>query len=152
MKSEFEIWKTNRGIYHKFLSHNSLEKLNEIPSIFNNNLIWNVGHVIAVQQHLVYRKSGLEMLISEDCFQKYKPGTKPEGDETQESVDQIIALLSSTVGQTIQDYESGKFTSYQEMTTSKGFHLDAAETAISFNNYHEALHLGNMSSMLKFLL
>jgi hypothetical protein len=148
MKSEFEIWSTNRAIYKKFITHNTIGKLNEIPSIFNNNIIWNVGHVIAVQQHLVYRKSGLEMLISNDFFEKYKPGTKPEGSETQESIDQMVALLLSTKDQTIGDFEMGKFKIYDEFNTSKGFHLSSAASAISFNNYHEALHLGNMSSML----
>lgn len=152
MTTEFEIWKTNRSIYLKFLQHNSVEKLNEIPSIFNNNLIWNIGHIIAVQQHLVYRKSGVEMLISEEFFQKYMPGSKPEGNENQESIDQIIALLVSTMDQTIADYENGKFKTYETFSTSKGFYLSSASSAITFNNYHEALHLGNMSSMLKFLV
>lgn len=152
MKTEIEIWRTNRAIYSKFLKHNSEEILNKIPTNFNNNLIWNIGHVIAVQQHLTYKKSGLPMHISEEFFEKYKPGTKPEEHESPAQIQRISELLISTTEQTIADFKAKKFKFYDEFTTSKGFHVSSAKAAVSFNNYHEALHLGNMSSMLKFLL
>ncbi|SFA86018.1 DinB family protein [Algoriphagus aquimarinus] len=151
MNTSFHIWKNNRAIYSKFLEHNSLEQLNKIPAGFNNNLIWNIGHVIVVQQRLVYGLSDLPLNVSDELFQKYKPGTKPESDETQETVELFKQLLTSPIDQTIADYESGKFQSYNEFTTSKGFHLASASDAITFNNYHEALHLGTMISLLKFI-
>ncbi|TXE08853.1 DinB family protein [Algoriphagus aquimarinus] len=151
MNTSFHIWKNNRSIYLKFLEHNSLEQLNKIPTGFNNNLIWNIGHVIVVQQRLVYGLSGLPLNVSEELFQKYKPGTKPESDETQETVELFQELLISPIDQTIADFESGKFQNYNEYTTSKGFHLASAADAITFNNYHEALHLGTMVSLLKFI-
>lgn len=151
MTTNFHIWKNNRSIYYKFLQHNSLEHLNKIPLGFNNNLIWNIGHVIVVQQRLVYGLSGLPMNISDELFQKYKPGTKPEVDEPKETVEMFKELLISPIDQTIADFETGKFKEYNEYTSSKGFHLASAADAITFNNYHEALHLGAMISILKFL-
>ncbi|PZX56074.1 DinB family protein [Algoriphagus ratkowskyi] len=151
MTNNFQLWKTNRAIYAKFLQHNTLEQLNMIPEGFNNNLIWNIGHVIAVQQRLVYGLSGLQMNITDELFQKYKPGTIPNHDEPVETVELFKELLSSTIDQTIADFEAGEFNDYTEYTTSKGFHLSSAEDAIAFNNYHEALHLGTMVSILKFI-
>lgn len=151
MTTNFQIWKTNRSIYSKFLQHNTLEQLNMIPAGFNNNLIWNIGHVIAVQQRLVYGLSGLQMNISDEFFQKYKPGTIPENDEPVETVELFKELLSSSIDQTIADFEAGEFNDYTEYTTSKGFHLASTADAITFNNYHEALHLGTMVSILKFV-
>ncbi|WP_339701094.1 DinB family protein [Algoriphagus aquimarinus] len=150
MNTSFHIWKNNRSIYSKFLEHNSLEQLNKIPAGFNNNLIWNIGHVIVVQQRLVYGLSDLPLNVSDELFQKYKPGTKPESDETLETVELFKELLISPIDQTIADFESGKFQNYNEYTTSKGFHLASVADAITFNNYHEALHLGTMVSLLKF--
>jgi hypothetical protein len=31
------------------------EQLNTIPEGYNNNLIWNIAHIIVVQQMLVYK-------------------------------------------------------------------------------------------------
>lgn len=151
MNTSFHIWKNNRSICSKFLQHNSLEQLNKIPVGFNNNLIWNIGHMIVVQQRLVYGLSGLPMNISDELFYKYKPGTKPEIDEPAETVELFKELLIAPVDQTMTDFENGKFKDYTEYTTSKKFHLASAADAITFNNYHEALHLGAMVSILKFL-
>jgi len=151
MNTNFHIWKTNRSIYSKFLQHNSLEHLNKIPVGFNNNLIWNIGYVIAVQQRLVYGLSGLPMTISDEFFQKYKPGTKSETDEPAETVELFKELLIAPIDQTKADFDAGKLKEYNEYTTSKGFHLASAADAIAFNNYHEGLHLGTMVSILKFL-
>jgi hypothetical protein len=38
---------------------------------YSNNLIWNIAHIIVVQQMLVY-KSGLPMMISDEMVEKYK--------------------------------------------------------------------------------
>ena len=62
METTFSIWKTSRSLYLKFLTSYSLEQLNKIPEGMNNNLIWNIGHIIAAQQGLVYRLSGLTPL------------------------------------------------------------------------------------------
>jgi hypothetical protein len=49
------------------------------------------------------------------------------------------------------DYNEGKFTSYQEYNTSTGFNLKSTQEALEFNNYHEALHLGFMMNIRKFI-
>ncbi|UZD24421.1 DinB family protein [Algoriphagus halophytocola] len=151
MNNDFHIWENNRNIYLKFLIHNSLEELNKVPKGFNNNLLWNIGHVIAVQQRLVYGLAHVPLKISDDLFQKYKPGTKPEIPEPEETVELFKELLIKTIAETKADFGSGKLDHYTPYTTSKGFHLSSAAEAITFNNYHEALHLGTMVSLLKFI-
>ena len=78
MEVSFEINKTSRNILLKFLENYSLEQLNTIPEGFSNNLIWNIGHIIVVQQMLVYKLSNLPMHISDVMAEKFKKGTKPE--------------------------------------------------------------------------
>jgi hypothetical protein len=73
----------------QFLKGYSLAQLNSIPQGHNNNLIWNIAHIIVVQQMLVYKLSGLPMKISDTLVEKYKKGTKPEQDATQAEVDEI---------------------------------------------------------------
>lgn len=57
----------------------TIEQLNKIPAGFNNNIIWNLGHLTAVQEDLCYTKSGLNMNITMEYYEKYKRDSKPEG-------------------------------------------------------------------------
>jgi formate dehydrogenase maturation protein FdhE len=151
MHQTFDITRTSRKVLATFLENHSLEELNKIPDGFNNNLIWNIGHIIVVQQMIIYKLSGLPMMVSDEMVEKYKKGTKPETDATQAEVDEMQSLLFETINQTKADYNSKVFKTYQEFTTMVGFTIKNAEDAMSFNYYHEALHLGMMMSIRKFL-
>ena len=151
MESTFKIWETNRNIYLNFLENYTLAQLNKIPEGFSNNLIWNIGHVIAVQQGLVYRLSGLPMNISEDMKTTYQKGSYPTGNTTQAEVDEIKGLLMSLITKTKKDYADGKFIAYNEFTTSTGFTLSSSKEAMEFNNYHEGIHLGCILKIRKFI-
>ena len=151
MEALFKTWATNRKIYLSFLEGYSLEQLNKIPEGFNNNLVWNLGHIVVVQQLLVYRGSNQPMAVSMEMVNKYKPGSKPTEPVTQEEVNQIKELMKSLVAKTEEDYKNGIFTTYNEFTTSTGFHLASVQDALEFNNYHEGLHLGCLMSLRKFI-
>lgn len=151
MQATFNIWETNRKLHLAFLEKYTLEQLNKIPEGFKNNLIWNVGHIITTQQGLIYRLSGLPISISKEFHSKYKYGTSPTQDTTKEEVDEIKTLLFSTIEETKKDFLDGKFVSFNEYETHIGFHLATFEEAISFNNYHEGIHLGFMMNIRKFI-
>jgi hypothetical protein len=72
---------------------------------------------------LVYKLSGLPMMISDEMVEKYKKGTKPEDIATQSEVDEIQLLLMETINQTESDLENKIFTNYQEYPTSAGIVL-----------------------------
>jgi formate dehydrogenase maturation protein FdhE len=151
MQRTFEITRTSRKIVSQFLENYSLEQLNKIPEGFKNNLIWNIAHIVVTQQLLVYKFSGLPMLVSDELVQKYMKGTKPELDASQSDIEEIKSLLSKTVDQTEEDYDNGIFKNYQEYPTSTGFVLKNVEDAIAFNNFHEGLHIGILMSLRKFI-
>ena len=151
MEQTFELNRTCRKLIAPFLEDFSLEQLNTIPTGFSNTLFWNIAHVVVTQQLLVYKLSGLPMLISDELVDKYKKGSKPEQAATQEEVDQIKALIFDLVDQTQADYGSGVFTQFMEYPTSSGFVLKNAKDAMAYNNFHEGLHLGIMMSMKKVL-
>ena len=151
MEQTFELNRTSRTLIAPFLEDFSLEQLNTIPTGFSNTLFWNIAHVVVTQQLLVYKLSGLPMLISDELVDKYKKGSKPEQAATQEEVDQIKALIFDLVDQTQADYGSGVFTQFMEYPTSSGFILKNVKHAMAYNNFHEGLHLGIMMSMKKIL-
>ena len=151
MDQTIEITLVSRKIVSQFLENHTLDQLNKIPEGFKNNLIWNIAHIVVTQQLLVYKFSGLPMLVSDELLQKYIKGTKPEHIATQAEVDEIMSLLSKTIDQTEQDYDNGIFKNYQEYPTSTGFVLKNVEDAMVFNNFHEGLHIGIMMGLRKFI-
>ena len=151
MQRTLEISRTSRKIVSQFLDSYPLEQLNKIPEGFKNNLIWNIAHIVVTQQLLVYKFSGLPMLVSDELAQKYMKGTKPERDAIQADIEEIKSLLSKTIDQTEEDYDNGIFKNYQEYPTSTGFVLRNVEDAMVFNNFHEGLHIGIMMSLRKFV-
>jgi hypothetical protein len=151
MNTTFEINLANRKILHTFLENNSIEKLNTIPDGFSNNLIWNIGHIIVVQQLLVYKLSGLPLIISDEMVEKFRKGTKPEKTVTQEEINTMKTLLFSTLEQTKLDFANDIFKTYSEFTSMTGFTMNNAKAAMEFNNYHEGLHLGIMMQIKKFI-
>lgn len=151
MHQVFEITRTSRKVLSQFLENYSLEQLNKVPPGFNNNLIWNIGHIVVVQQLLVYNLSGLPMMVSDEMIAKYRKGTKPESDVSQAEADQIQSLLFETINQTKSDFNAGAFRTYNEFTSMSGFSMKNAEDAMAFNYYHEAIHTGMMMSIRKFV-
>jgi len=73
----------------------SAEQLNKIPEGYNNNIIWNLAHLIAGQQSICYTRAGLPTPVEESFVNAYKPGTKPEKVVTESGIEYIKALLFS---------------------------------------------------------
>jgi hypothetical protein len=151
MQQTFIITRISRELVLQFFGNHTMEQLNKIPDGFSNNLIWNIGHIIVVQQLLVYKLSGLPMVISDEMVEKYKRGTKPEADVTQSEWDQMKLLLFETLNHTEADFDNKIFKNYQEFTSISGFTMKSAVDALCFNYFHEALHLGIMMSLRKFI-
>ena len=141
----------NRKIMSSFIDAFSFEDLNKIPEKFNNNLIWNIAHLIVTQQLLTYSLSGLPMQISDALVDKYKKGSMVDGNVSQEEINEIKGLLISTIEKTKEDYEKGVFNSFQPYTTSTNSTLKSFEEAMEFNNFHEGIHLGYILALKKSL-
>jgi hypothetical protein len=151
MNLTFDITRTSRKIVSQFLENHTLEQLNKIPEGFSNNLIWNIAHIVVVQQMLVYKLSGLPMNISDEMVENYKKGSKPAHIVTQAEVDEIKTLLFKTIDQSVVDFDNKIFKNFDEYPTSTGFVLKSAQDAMVFNNFHEGLHIGIMMGIRRFI-
>lgn len=143
MAFPFEVLKNTRSFFKDFIETHSLEDLNKIPEGFNNNIIWNIGHILVTEQLLVYRLSGLPTMISETLIETYKKGTKPQGDVTQEDVAEIAILLLSTLKKTEEDYNINVFKNFTPYTVSTtGNTLNNIDESLQFVLFHEGIHFG----------
>lgn len=150
MTFTLDVQQKTRGFLNNYLEKLTLEQLNTIPEGYNNNILWNIGHIIVTEQLLVYKLSGLPMLINDELISKYMKGTKPEANASQDDVNELKQLLFSTINRTAKDYTDGKFTSFQEYTLSTtGNVLTKVEEAIQFNLFHEGIHFGYIMALAK---
>ena len=146
----FQVLNNTRVIFKEIIENNTFENLNKVPKGFNNNIIWNIAHVVVSEQLLVYKLSGLESSLSEDMVNKYRKGSKPEGDLNQEEVREIKDLLVSTMQKTKVDYDKGVFKNYNPYTVSTtGNILNNVDEALQFVAIHEGLHYGYVLALLK---
>lgn len=149
MKNIFDITLQNRKRLHKILDATPKEQLLEIPEGYNNNIWWNIAHVVVTQQRLVYKLSGLQIRIPEEFDDRFKKDTTPDGTATDVEIKQIENLLISTIEWMEEDYKNGLFKNFNEYTTSAGVTLKDTDDAMAFNLYHEGLHMGAIISLLK---
>tara|TARA_R110002050_G_scaffold94765_1_gene197050 strand:+ start:28699 stop:29163 length:465 start_codon:yes stop_codon:yes gene_type:complete len=150
MQFTFDVLSNIRVFSKKYLENNSLEDLNKIPEGFNNNIIWNIGHIVVTQQLLVYKLSGLPMAVNDDLINKYRKDSKPGAFVSQEEVDEIKTLLLASAEKLEADYKSGIFKNYQEYTVSTtGNTLKNIDDALQFILFHEGMHLGYVLALVR---
>ncbi|MEP6713324.1 MAG: DinB family protein, partial [Ferruginibacter sp.] len=124
-------------------------ELNKIPAGFNNNIIWNLTHLIAAQQGLCYVRAGLNPVVEEKYFSDYKSGTKPEAMIDSAEIENIKKLLFTSLDQLEADYKNNLFTNYGLFKTRYGAEIASVDDAINFLPYHEGMHAGYITALKK---
>ena len=152
MKQAFEILKVGRNNQLNMIKDLTLEQLNVIPQGFNNNLIWNLGHIVVTQQFLCYKLSGLPLYLSDNMVTNFAKGSLPSPNFEKadlalikEENQRLPSLLES-------DYKRGIFKDFGKYPTSFGFELNTIDDAILFNNVHEGMHLGYLMALKRAVL
>ena len=147
MKKEIELLKKSRQHLIELIKDITPEKLNEIPEDFNNNIIWNLGHIFTVQQSICYLKAGIETLIDFKEFSDYKPQTKPENVISLDEINRIKNSFVSIIDQLQVDYDRGVFSNFQSFSVPFGLEITSIDEAINFMLLHEGLHVGYIMAM-----
>jgi len=143
------ILQNPRKLILETISNLTIEQVNKIPAGFNNNIIWNLGHMIASQQGICYKRSGLTLTVSDDFFKTYVSGSKPERFITEARYEEIKQLFFSTLEQMDADYAAGKFVTYESVNTRYNVFLSNIDEALAFLPFHDGLHIGYIMSLRK---
>jgi hypothetical protein len=151
MKIEFDVLRKSRLLALKELDGLTLAQIHKIPNGFNNNIAWNIAHLVVTQQLLHYKLSNLNCLCSDDLISMYKKGTLPTKNFTEEEFEEVKELFVALPDTLEEDFEVGIFQNFTEYPTSAGYVLDSFESAVVFNNFHEGIHYGIIRSIKKFL-
>lgn len=151
MKQEIENIRKIRLFTLEQIKELTTEQLNEIPADFNNNIIWNLAHLVSAQQGLCYLRSGLEITTDDRYFSPFRPGTKPEKVVESGEIEIIKQLLISTTERLEADYRAQVFSAYSPITTRYGVELTSIEEAIRFVLFHEGFHSGYILALKRIL-
>jgi hypothetical protein len=109
-----------------------------VPEGFNNNIIWNVAHIVVTQQLLVYKLSGLPMLLTDEMVEKYRKVVKPAFCQSRKV--NKMSLLTETIDLTEKDIKRRCSQTLPSIHLT-GYVLTSAQD-MAFNNFHEGIHLG----------
>jgi len=145
----FEVNRQTRKNILRTVEGLTEKEINTIPEGFKNNIAWNLGHILVMQQLLFYTMSGNTPVVSQELIEKYKKGNRPTENISIEEFEMIRDKYVSSIDKVEGDYNSGLFSGYKPYQTSYGIYINTIEDVIQFIYAHDALHWGIILSMLK---
>jgi len=130
----------------------SSEQLNQIPIGFNNNIIWNITHLIAAQQGICYLRAGQQTIVVDKFIKPFFTNSKPERIIDASEIQEIKKLFISTMDQLQSDYDKsifGNYTPSPNILKVYGIELKDIDDALEFLLYHEGYHSGCILALKK---
>lgn len=149
MNSQIEVLKITRQLVFNAIKDLSLKQLHIIPNGFNNNIAWNVAHLVVTQQLLHYKLAHLDCLVPDELIEKYRKGTKPSEEFTQNQWEEVIELFLGLPDTFEEDFKANIFTEYNQYETSSGFVIKNIADAVAYNTHHEGIHFGSILALKK---
>ncbi|MFD1164674.1 DinB family protein [Sphingobacterium daejeonense] len=144
MDKVFKFIIDGRKAFIRLIDELTLDQLNEIPEGFNNNIIWNFGHVVVSTQTLSYTRTGIREGVNWVKYvDAYAKGTKPTYYVSQEEVDDLKEIALRSIAAIEADYNAGVFkhvTAYE--TATYGASLNSIEDVLITSVGHDNLHYG----------
>jgi len=123
------------------------EQLNQVPAGFNNNIIWNIAHLISAEQGVIYTRAGLPFVVDDKFYTPYRPDTRPTRFINSAEVGVIKELLITTINQLGTNYQNKIFTTYPHWTSRYGIQITSIEDAINFLPFHDGMHIGYVMAL-----
>jgi len=126
------------------------EQLNKIPNGFNNNIIWNLTHLICAQQGICYLRAGQAALVPDKYIAPFFTNTKPERFISRQEIEEISGLFISTIDSLQTDYDKKIFDNYTaspNVFRIYGIEISNIDDALEFLLYHEGYHCGTIVAL-----
>ncbi len=126
------------------------EQLNKIPEGHNNNIIWNIAHLICAEQSICYLRSSQPVIVDDKYFSPYRTTTKPEEFIDEEEIEIIKKLFITSIDELQSDYDKrifGNYSSSENIFKVYGVKLNNIDDALEFLLYHEGFHSGYIISL-----
>ena len=134
----------------ELMSDLTIEQLNEIPEGFNNNIIWNFGHIVNTTPALCYLRTGVDTTFQVPLLTKYNRGTKPDEVVSKEEFEELKALAFSYLDKIEKDYAAGVFAKITPFATiTFKYEMETIDELLTCITAHTSMHLGVANAMKK---
>ncbi|MEP7128170.1 MAG: DinB family protein [Chitinophagales bacterium] len=150
MNANLEKLKQIRLFLLKEIEPLTIEQLNKIPEGFNNNIIWNMAHLVASMQALCYKRAGLPLAIDEKYVSLYLANTKPSEFLSAKEMEEIKDHLIATIDILQIDLDKNIFNNYTpspNVLKLYKINLSTIDDALDFLLYHDGYHTGSIMAL-----
>ena len=125
----------------------SNEQYLEILSGLNNNILWNVGHILFDQCYKLYHPCGLALPVPEAYESWFASGSSPRDWAEGPDVGEVVEKFGSVNEIVIADYEKGVFTGFHPYRLEDETPVDTIEESIVLDLAHGGMHYGVIVTM-----
>ncbi len=135
-------FQTMRARMRSFAESLTPAQLLEVPSGFNNNILWNLGHLAVTQQLLCYKLAGLALPIDEKFVALFGKDSSPASWTESPDPSEVLPLLTELAERYAADHSAGIFKTFESYMTMVGVELTGQQQAFQFNQMHDGIHFG----------
>lgn len=150
--SVFHLIKEVRRKFVDLLETLSIEQINQIPTGFRNNIIWNFGHAIVATQSILFKRTGKDPAKEIVFLEKYQSGSVPDSFIGQAEVDTLKKMSEEYLIEAEILYHKGFFSEI-DVCKLKTFSVetDNIDELLQVILMHETLHYGIASAMKRWV-
>lgn len=126
------------------------EEADLIPEGFNNNILWNLGHLCYSQEKFAFHFAGESMETPQEFAQLFAMGTKPSDWTTQPpTLAELVQLLTDQPNRIRARLTDRLDEVVPNPFTIPGLTLNTIGQLLSFNMYHEGIHVQTIRMLKK---
>ena len=149
----FKYIRKNRELFLNLADNLTIEQLNKIPEGFNNNIIWNMGHIVVSTQSLCYLRTGVRPEMKIPFIKKYGKDSKPDSFITLQEIDELKHQLVSTIDNIEEDVKGDIFKNITPYTTvTYKYEMHSIEEILTCTLAHDSLHFGYALAQKKLVI
>lgn len=145
MNQYLEKLQQSRDALHEMTDGLTVEQFNYIPEGYQNNIIWNMGHIITVSERILSKNSDFIAPVHNFDTELFGKNKKPEKPLSREDID----LVRNALLQTVSAFQESK-----GIEESKTMEISAGNQKITvgvlqFVLFHENVHYKTIEKMLQ---
>ncbi|MGE9310834.1 DinB family protein [Niabella sp. CJ426] len=125
----------------------TIQQVNHIPLGFNNNIIWNMGHLLVISEDILYGSIEANRPLHEFEIMGFKRGTKPGRDIDSKTITSIRESLAATAPsfRKLMDHAS---LAHPELQYDDLIRSIVSKVSLGFLIFHEKMHISAINNIM----